>query len=94
MNANQTDMKNFLAVRIFAKKWESEIQTKTLESLAQKGQMLPIPSLITMYMPSYASIHLGERAIKNRMSTIMGSLDINSIGGSGEQQQKRLMDTE
>ena len=25
MNANQTDEKNFLAVRVFAKKWEGEI---------------------------------------------------------------------
>ena len=30
MNVNQEDRKNFLCVRVFAKKWESEMQHHTL----------------------------------------------------------------
>ena len=34
MNGNQPDQKNFLALRVFAKKWESEITNNALETLA------------------------------------------------------------
>ena len=72
------------------------MQNRTLEKLALKGEMLPVPGLITMYMLSAGNLHLAERALRQRMSSVLGtigSIDITSIGGSGEQQEKRSGDS-
>jgi hypothetical protein len=51
-----------------------------LEKLAYKGAMLPIPSLITAYLPAVNRTHMGEQVIERAFSKmITNSLQIASL---------------
>ena len=60
-----------------------------MEKLAYKGAMLPIPSLITAYLPAVNRTHMGEQVIQRTFSKMISdSLEIASLVSPNDNKDK------
>ena len=54
-NSNQIDDRNFLALRVFSKKWEEDMASHSLEKEAMSGDIKLAPEVYTTFLPKSSS---------------------------------------